>query len=145
MLGMVVLDLASCFSYVDMFFELSGATSNRKRGMPRLSRRPSHCGYYVRLSDTMTAHGCRVLYQLARLLVLLELDGGEDLVQLVLFAPVFRGFELLEGFLGYKTTRAQEAPVSSQRPAHVTKSFGFCAYSMVSSSWLACCPPAGGV
>jgi hypothetical protein len=91
--------------------------------MPRLSRRPSHCGYYVRLSDTMTltAHGCRGLYQTARLLVLFDLDGVEDLAQLIHFAPVFRVFELLEGFLGYKTTRAQVAPVSCQRPASVTK------------------------
>ena len=93
----------------------------------------------------MTANGCGVLYQTARLLVLLDFNSIEDLAQLVLFAPVFRVFELLEGFLGYKTTRAQVAPVSSQCPAHVTKGLVFCAYSMVSSSWLACCPPAEGV
>lgn len=77
-LGIVVFDLASCFSYVEMFFEFNGATSKRKRGMPRLSRRPSHCGYYVRLSDRMTAHVCGTLYQAARLLILFDLDGVED-------------------------------------------------------------------
>lgn len=41
-LGSVVFDLAKFFSYADMFFVFSGATSNRKTGMPRLSRRPSH-------------------------------------------------------------------------------------------------------
>jgi hypothetical protein len=45
MLGTVVFDLARFFSYAEMFFEFSGATSKTKSGMPRLSRRPSHCGY----------------------------------------------------------------------------------------------------
>jgi hypothetical protein len=40
--GEVVVAFASCFSYAEMFFEFNGATSNRKTGMPRLSRRPSH-------------------------------------------------------------------------------------------------------
>jgi len=77
-LGMVVFDLASCFSYAEMFFEFNGATSKRKRGMPRLSRRPSHCGYYVRLSDRTTAHVCGTVYQAARLLILFDLDSVED-------------------------------------------------------------------
>jgi hypothetical protein len=41
-LGTVVLDLARFFSYAEIFFVFSGATSKRKSGMPRLSRRPSH-------------------------------------------------------------------------------------------------------
>jgi hypothetical protein len=45
-LGRVVFDFARFFSYAEMFFEFSGATSKRKSGMPRLSRRPSHWGYY---------------------------------------------------------------------------------------------------
>jgi len=89
-----------------MFLELRGATSNKKRGMPRLSRRPSHCGYYVRLSDRMTAHGCRTLYQAARLLILFDIDGIEDFIQFVLFPPIFRVFELLEGLARDKTTGA---------------------------------------
>lgn len=46
--------------------------------MPRLSRRPSHCGYYVRLSDRTTAHVCGTVYQAARLLILFDLDSVED-------------------------------------------------------------------
>jgi hypothetical protein len=82
----------------------------------------------------MTAHGYKGLYQTARLLVLLDLDGVEDLAQLVFFSPIFRVFELLKAFLGYKAPRAQVTPVSSQRPAHITEHFVLCAYSIVSSS-----------
>jgi hypothetical protein len=82
----------------------------------------------------MTAHGNKVLYQTARLLILLDLDGVEDLAQLIFFSPILRVFELLEAFLRYKTTRAQITPVSSQRPAYVTGDFVLCAYSIVSSS-----------
>jgi hypothetical protein len=38
----VVFDLARFFSYAEIFFVFSGATSKTKSGMPRLSRRPSH-------------------------------------------------------------------------------------------------------
>jgi hypothetical protein len=48
--GSVVFDLARFFSYAEMFFEFNGATSKRKSGMPRLSRRPSHWGYYEAVS-----------------------------------------------------------------------------------------------
>jgi hypothetical protein len=51
--GTVVFDFDRFFSYAEMFLVLSGATSKRKSGMPRLSRRPSHWGYY-RLSDVST-------------------------------------------------------------------------------------------
>jgi hypothetical protein len=86
-----------------------------------------------------------MLYQMARLLILFDLDCIENFVQLVRFSPVLRVAELLKSILGYKTTRAQIAPVSSQCPADVTKNIGFCAYSIDSSSWLAGCPPAAGV
>jgi hypothetical protein len=43
--GEVKVAFARFFSYAEMFFELRGATSNRKTGIPRLSRRPSHWGY----------------------------------------------------------------------------------------------------
>jgi hypothetical protein len=44
-LGTRVFDLARFFSYAEIFFVFSGRTSKRNSGMPRLSRRPSHCGY----------------------------------------------------------------------------------------------------
>jgi hypothetical protein len=116
-LGRVVFDLESCFSYAEMFLLLSGATSNKYRGMPRLSRRPSHCGYYARLSDMMKADVDGSFYQTACLLVLFNFDSVEDLTQLIVFPPIFCIFELLEGILRYKTTRAQVTPVSSQCPA----------------------------
>lgn len=62
------------------------------------------------------------MYQLARLLIFGNLDGVEDFTQLVRLAPVFRVSELFVGFLRYKTTRAQVAPVSCQCPAIVAVS-----------------------
>ena len=85
----------------------------------------------------MTAHGCRTLYQAARLLILFDIDGIEDFIQPVLFSPIFRVFELLEGFARDKTTRAQVAPINSQYLVDIAIVLVFCAYSIVSSSWLA--------
>jgi hypothetical protein len=82
---------------------------------------------------------------MARLLKFLNLNGLEDLVQFVVFSPVFSIFELLEGFLGYKTTCAQVAPVSCQCPAAARIEIQSWAYSSVSSSWLAALPAAAGV
>lgn len=94
---------------------------------------------------TGTGQVCGALYQAARLLVLFNVDGVEDVVQLVLLAPIFRVFELLKGFAGDKTTRAQVAPVSSQSLANEAIEVVFCAYSIVSSSWLADFAPLAGV
>ena len=76
--------------------------------MPRLSRRPSHCGYYrasrcQRLGETEV---CKAGYQSARLLKLFDLDVEEQVVDGVLLAPVFGVLELLEGFLRHEATRA---------------------------------------
>lgn len=116
MLGSVVFDLAKFFSYAEMFFVFSGATSKRKSGMPRLSRRPSHWGYCkaVRYGHHQQKH---TSYESTCLFELLNLDGFEDFVQLVRFPPVFGVFELLECLLWHKTTCAQVPPVSCQYPA----------------------------
>lgn len=128
-----------------MFFAFSGATSNRKRGMPRLSRRPSHWGYCARLSDVRVLREAREVYQTARLLEFFGFNRVENLAQLVFLSPVFGVLELLEGVLGNKTPRAQIAPGSCQCPAPVTRSLDYRAYSIVSSSWLACRAPLAGV
>lgn len=85
------------------------------------------------------------MYQTARLLIFFNLNCIEDFAQVVLLAPVFGVFELLEGFWCDKAARAQKAPVSSQCPATAAMSSGYCAYSIVSSSWLASFAPVAGV
>lgn len=131
--GTVVLDLARFFSYAEMFLVFSGATSKRKSGMPRLSRRPSHWGYYEAVRCDNPGHK-HTPYQTARLLELLDLDSLEDLVQLVLFPPVFRVFELFECFLGYKTTCAQVSTIRLSVPRRRALQASNLAYSNVSSS-----------
>jgi hypothetical protein len=144
--GTVVFDLDKFFSYAEMFFVLSGATSKRKSGMPRLSRRPSHWGYYWLLGVSTQGIGMwHSTYQTARLLEFLNVDSLEDLVQLVVFSPIFCVFELLEGFLGYKTTCAQVSSIIGQCPADARLTLEILAYSKVSSSWLAAFPAAGAV
>lgn len=145
-LGMMVLESARFFSYEEIFFALSGATSKRYRGIPRLSRRPSHWGYYAEHCQTrLGCGGCGVVYQAARLLEFLGFDCVEDFLQLVLFAPIFSVFELLEGVLGDKATCAQIAAVSSQRPPSRHKLQVVGTYSSVSSSWLASVSAVAGV
>jgi hypothetical protein len=54
--GEVVFAFARLFSYAEIALELRWETSKRKMGMPRLSRRPNHCGYYeVIVSDASFA------------------------------------------------------------------------------------------
>ena len=47
-------------------------------------------------------------YQLACLLVLLNLDGFEQIDNVLVFAPILGIFELFERFLWHEATRAQE-------------------------------------
>lgn len=46
------------------------------------------------------------------MLVLIDVDGLIELIEFILFAPVFRVLELIEGFLRYELSRTQ---VSQQR------------------------------
>ena len=80
-----------------------------------------------------------LVYQTARLLELFRLDSDEQIVDVVLLAPVFRVLELLEGFWRDEAARAQEAPWGniSTPPSHYWSE----PYNSVSSSWLGCVRP----
>jgi hypothetical protein len=53
---------------------------------------------------------CHGAHQPARLLVLVGVNGLEQVVDAVLFAPVLGVFELLQGIRRTEATRAEEAP-----------------------------------
>lgn len=55
-------------------------------------------------------------YQTTRLFELVYFDVCEQIVYFMFFPPVFRVFELLEGFLGDEAPRAQKTAVGSQYP-----------------------------
>lgn len=77
---------------------------------------------------------CGDVYQTTGLLIFGGLDGVVQVEYLVLFPPVLGVLELLEGFLGDKTTGTQEAPMILSAP-HAATFRGGPAYSIVSSSW----------
>lgn len=85
-------------------------------------------------------------YQLACLLILLDLDSLKEVVDLLVLAPVFGVLELLEGFLRHEATRAQESTAYRQHPAPCApEQAKKQAYSIVSSSWLASAVSVAGV
>ena len=64
----------------------------------------------MQLSDiALRVQGKRSRYQLARLFKLVDLDGLEQVVDVLVLAPVLRVLELFEGFLRHKAARAQES------------------------------------
>lgn len=115
------------FSYAFNALELRGATSKTYTcgklellirnsrdccfltGIPRLSRRPVHCGYYKKGSDWSIVD-YDGFYKSSSLVVFFDVDCIVQFFEVILFPPILSGFELRKGFLGDELSSSQIAP-----------------------------------
>ena len=108
-LGDLILDLEVLEAYAVIFFASSLPISYTYSGIPLLSLRPVHCGYYDGQGQLRLGGADSRTHKLSHGLVLAYVDIFVKCVEFRLPPPNLRLLELSVGFLRNEFSRSQES------------------------------------